>query len=68
MADEVETCDTECSPTGRCDPAHPLHCCHFARTRRRQIGRHVYAFWQCEKCGKRGKTKTLVATLKECAI
>lgn len=48
----IESCDGRCDATGRCDPRHPLHCCHLAHT--------VYEYypsvtWRCAKCGRFGK-------------
>jgi len=66
--EEVQTCDGECSVSGKCDPTHPLHCGHFSITRRTQIQRAIYAYSMCLKCGKRSKVKTRVETLRDCAI
>ncbi len=55
-----DTCDGESSPTGRCDPSHPLHCCHLAITGSQDAGPMIVLFSWCTKCGKRSRTKTLV--------
>jgi hypothetical protein len=60
--EQAETCDTICNGTGRCDPSHPLHCCHLSITQRKWIGtgRMVLLFARCVKCGKRSRTATPV--------
>jgi len=51
---QKSTCDGLSSPTGRCDPRHPLHCCHFS------IGRTVNGKrgYVCVKCGRPSRTWT----------
>lgn len=63
MEAEAETCEGLCHPTTKCDPTHPLHCCHLARTRQKKVGRKVAVYFECEKCKKRSMTKTLVPHL-----
>lgn len=54
MGGEGETCDGLSDPTGRCDPRHPIHCCHFATTVFVDAGRPgwVLVGYECKKCGK----------------
>jgi hypothetical protein len=58
---EKETCDGRCDATGKCDPAHPLHCCHLARS----IFSGPFVGYRCEKCGKRSKTWTMLTSTAE---
>jgi hypothetical protein len=56
--DPPQTCDGLCDLTGKCDPRHPIHCCHFVVTVRRGKTKG----YQCQKCGKGSKTWTKVKT------
>jgi len=49
--EEKPTCDGLCDPTGRCDPKHPMHCCHFVLTYRSG----PWQGYRCAKCGKLSK-------------
>lgn len=56
------TCDGWCNGTGRCDPKHPLHCCHLSITAKMWNAAQtmILFFAQCVKCGKRSRTMTPV--------
>lgn len=56
-----DSCDAECSPAGKCDPSHPLHCCHIVVTESLQVGpRTVKFFYVCVKCDRVSRTKITV--------
>ena len=66
-----QTCDGQTDVSGRCDPSHPIHCCHFMRT---TWERYPKIAGVCAKCGKTqgrdvnrvtGKTKLLPLMMKE---
>jgi hypothetical protein len=52
----AETCGGLSDPGGRCDPKHPVHCCHFATTAHVDVpGRPNWVLmgYVCRKgCGK----------------
>ncbi len=51
-------CDGRSDLTGRCDPSHPMHCCHFSVT---TWELHPNLTHVCLKCGKtRGKIVNVV--------
>lgn len=57
-----EECDTFCGVWGKCDPSHPIHCCHFIVNLRRPSGKPGWVLlgYGCRKgCGKVGETWTL---------
>jgi hypothetical protein len=55
-----DTCDGECSPKGRCDPSHPLHCCHLVATEYVTVGKMLRYFHVCVKCDRVSRVKTTV--------
>lgn len=52
---------TECE-FGRCDPAHPLHCCHWAVGEQIPAGRRgqFLCSWRCIVCELTSKSAVLV--------
>lgn len=54
--EEVPECDF-----GRCNPAHPLHCCHIAIGTRELAGPKGFVLcgWKCVVCGKRSRVQVL---------
>lgn len=56
MGEAAETCDAECSPTGRCDPKHPIHCCHVVVSRVVRITGVRRKGFICMKCTKVSRT------------
>ena len=46
---EIPPCCGKPTATGRCDPLHPLHCCHLVTTTWETAPDITYV---CVKCGK----------------
>lgn len=40
---------------GKCDPTHPLHCCHFVVAEEIEMGNYVLRGWVCLDCQKSAK-------------
>lgn len=57
MTNEQETCDGRCDATGKCDPTHPVHCCHLVVTSWQSW---PWLKFRCVKCGKGSRTTTRV--------
>lgn len=50
-----DDCDGECSVSGKCNPAHPMHCCHFiVRAVKPSLKKgYIMVGFACDKkCGK----------------
>jgi hypothetical protein len=57
---EPEEVAPECG-YGRCDPKHPLHCCHLAIGVSESCGRKgsILRGWKCVFCPKESKARVL---------
>lgn len=57
-----EDCDAFAGAWGKCDPRHPIHCCHFIVTTSRPSLKPGWVLlgYSCKKgCGKVSKVWTL---------
>ncbi len=62
MEQDDDSCDGECSVKGRCNPLHPIHCCHFVKTTAFQSDRPGYVLlgFMCVKCKRPSRTVRMV--------